>query len=1751
MAEQLGQVSRYRLLEPIGVGASGTVYKAAQLPSGRICALKLTGEGARHNKVAWRLAREFSVLSQLAHPNLVKVLDFGSDRAKGHYLVMEYVQGAPIGRFLARLRIEPFVAVLCQILDALSYLHSNGIVHQDLKPSHILIASGQQAEPVVKLIDLGMAFRKPKEGADEAYGGTAGYIAPELFCGALPDQRCDLYSLGAVLYEILTKRPAFDEADFASTVRAQLGQAPPDPSWINPGIPEWLSSMVVRLLSPDPADRFQSANALLAYIAERTGRTPRSSTTTIERPARLLQPAFTGRKEQLEILANEYRSVDESAGRSVLIVGEEGIGKSRLLREFGVKLKLQGVPVIMLDAASSDRSIFAEIVEQLRGTLDLSRRDYPMLQRLALRKHNLSPSSSSPQGDSPAEERLALFEEIREVIAGKEKGSAPVAWLIDDLDEAPDGFGEFVSFLRQSLDSTGCLLACTARPGPQKRELPVRPGDVDVCLEVGPLAVDETARLVASMFGQSDCPKDIAGRLAALAGGNPLFLQELTRWLARDGSLVVERGIWRFDEARAVECKGSDMLRDVVQRRLEGLGKRHRKVLEAATVLGPRFDVQLLRKALGAKRIQSLWPILLALAARGILVETEDGEFSFRHKLDRQIIYETIDEAQRLRLHLRAAKAIMSARKSIPEASRLIGEHFAGAGHPSEAVRWLVDAAKQALQVSFSAEAKSSLTQALSIWPEEDKGSARFWRAMHGLADCCAGLGQAAEAASYYQQVWEGQRGVFRTDEMLAMARSAGLCLASIGQAQAAVEWYARVQQRLGKLTGSQRAHLANSVGMAHYSLGDYESARSKFEEAASLSGDKASSELARALRNLSIVADAQGRLDEAIEFSKKAIAVAQRANDPREEALDHTSLGVLLARKHQTEAALEAYNKALEFFEGKRALEALACIYNNIGDALQSTGELDRALKFRRKAFATARRIDDKLAAIYAHRGLGNLHVMLGKWDEALRDFSESERIAQQLKHPREELLCAIRAGELLGLMGRIDEARQKLQACIKRAKGASETSVLATALLSLARAERICGAKEVALGLAKQAAELLGQSGVPQDSVEVALELAPLLAQRGEIDRAQSLLDESLKGSEDRLAPLLEARFLIAASQVKLMAGDIDGAKADASKGKQIAERAGAVFEQATAESLCAEAALQQGQADEAQKILQGTLRAFKQMGAKPKVKEIEQLLKRAKAMQAEEGRLRADLQLIYKMSQIFNSILDLDELLSQVMDYVLEKLCAQRGLILLKNDRTGELEVVIARNVDKQTIEDVSAISGSIVRRVISQGEPVVSTNAMDDPRFRSKQSIMLNKIRSLVCVPLLIRNEIVGTIYVDNRITAGLFSPEDVSFLTAFSNYVAMAIERAKMYEKLRRDSERLASENVELRRTVRRQFGFESILGQSEAMSEVFELMRRVVKTNATVLILGPSGTGKELVARAIHYSGPRRDKPFVKVNCATLPEGLLESELFGHEKGAYTGAIARKLGKFELAQGGTVFLDEIAEIKPSLQSKLLQVIEEKRFERVGGTKPILTDARILAATNRDLESEMRSGNFREDLYFRLSELVIRLPALKERVEDIPILARHFASEFANELGRELKGIQDDAMQLLLSYSWPGNVRELKNCLYRAIVSSNSDTLSADDIRKVLPGPATEKKDHIAVAAAKEVIRHSNTIANSDAPFKEAKAIFEGGFAKEALKHADNKIALAARRLGIDRKTFRRILKSYQSASRPPEQKDGG
>jgi len=328
-----------------------------------------------------------------------------------------------------------------------------------------------------------------------------------------------------------------------------------------------------------------------------------------------------------------------------------------------------------------------------------------------------------------------------------------------------------------------------------------------------------------------------------------------------------------------------------------------------------------------------------------------------------------------------------------------------------------------------------------------------------------------------------------------------------------------------------------------------------------------------------------------------------------------------------------------------------------------------------------------------------------------------------------------------------------------------------------------------------------------------------------------------------------------------------------------------------------------------------------------------------------------------------------------------------------------------------------------------------------------------------------------------------------------------------ISRALELERLRREREFLREE-------VWQQYRFEDLIGRSPAMRNIFSQITRIAKTKSTVLITGESGTGKELVARAIHINSPRANAPFVAINCAALPENLLESELFGHVKGAFTGAVESHPGKFERADGGTLFLDEVSSMSPALQAKLLRVLETQEFERVGGTNTIKVDVRIIAATNKNLEELIREGKFREDLYFRLNVVPIKIPPLRERREDIPLLVRHFVEKFCKEMGKKIKSISKAAMEALVEYDWPGNVRELQNIIERAVVLSEGDTITVNDLpfRPEIP-----------------------TVQIGDLPYKEAKerliSRFERDYFEKLLKETGGNISQAARRAGMDRKNF--------------------
>jgi formate hydrogenlyase transcriptional activator len=355
------------------------------------------------------------------------------------------------------------------------------------------------------------------------------------------------------------------------------------------------------------------------------------------------------------------------------------------------------------------------------------------------------------------------------------------------------------------------------------------------------------------------------------------------------------------------------------------------------------------------------------------------------------------------------------------------------------------------------------------------------------------------------------------------------------------------------------------------------------------------------------------------------------------------------------------------------------------------------------------------------------------------------------------------------------------------------------------------------------------------------------------------------------------------------------------------------------------------------------------------------------------------------------------------------------------------------------------------GSHLQSVLDERRPLVRTDLEEEPRSALQDGLLQEGIRSYIAVPLLARGRVLGTLNVGAR-APDRYSEEDAAFLVRVATQVALASENMLAYEEINGLKARLQDENLYLQEEIKTDYNFEEIVGESGILKKMLRAVERVAQTDTTVLLLGETGTGKELIARAIHHLSPRKHRTLVKVNCAALPAGLIESELFGHEKGAFTGALARKIGRFELADGGTIFLDEIGDLPLELQAKLLRVLQEGEFERVGGSPTIKVDVRVIAATNRDLEKAVQQGGFRPDLYYRLNAFPVRLPPLRERREDISLLVRYFVMKCGSKLGKRIEAIPQKAMHALLAYPWPGNVRELENVIERAVILSQGSQL---------------------------------------------------------------------------------------------------
>ncbi len=447
------------------------------------------------------------------------------------------------------------------------------------------------------------------------------------------------------------------------------------------------------------------------------------------------------------------------------------------------------------------------------------------------------------------------------------------------------------------------------------------------------------------------------------------------------------------------------------------------------------------------------------------------------------------------------------------------------------------------------------------------------------------------------------------------------------------------------------------------------------------------------------------------------------------------------------------------------------------------------------------------------------------------------------------------------------------------------------------------------------------------------------------------------------------------------------------------------------------------------------------------------------------------------------------------------------AEKGFVIVFQD--GQRHLAAAHNVDDEKL-DMARVSDSIVDQVVEHLQPVIVSDAMSDSRFGRSKSVVDLKLSSVMCVPLIYRSDLLGVIYLGNDAITGLFTDRDLAMLKIYASQASLIVHHALLLNQIRLDNRNLRNQ---LRDSYQGQ-----MLGNCPPMKKLFKVLRRVAPTDLSVLVLGETGTGKELVARELHAQSQRSAKPFVAINCGAIPENLLESELFGHKKGSFTGAVADKLGKVEAADGGTLFLDEIAEMPMNLQVKLLRVLQERTIERVGELKPRPVDIRVISATNKDIQERIETGEFREDLYYRLAEINLELPPLRERTEDIELLAQFFLNKYRARYEAKPRGFTNQALRAMKNYFWPGNVRELESRVKKALIMSDRALLNPDDLDL-----GQSDKRHIA-------------------PLAEAQETFKVDYIRRALDLNNWNKAQTARDLAVDARTIFRYIERMEDVS---------
>ncbi len=1652
-------VAGFRILRPLGRGGMGEVYLAEDPKQGQAVALKFLRPDLEEASVEG-FREEVRLLSHLSHPNLIRIFDFfdaariDPSRPAVPFFSMEHSAGVPLcpdSSRSAREWMESFV----QLARGLHYLHSRQILHRDLKPSNVLRSESGE----IKLLDFGLATALDQAKGPMLGEGTWSYLAPEAFWKGY-DLQSDLFAMGVMFYELLSGRLPYPNP----LLRLEGIEKPQPLGKLRPELPGFFTELIDRMIELHPSRRPSSAAALIRYLNQHV-EPPFVALELKDGEAGLQKIPWVNREEEIgKIQAALKAAHAEARATLILLTGPTGIGRTRFLEELKWGFQLSGIPCRYFSAEEAERWL-PEAMRQL----------FPV------------------QGDGQS----SFTRQIQALLA--KTSTQPVVLGFQDLQQWPESsVGRLQLFLRKAAKASPSQLVLLLEwnddlipPGESFQALAQEsPNAVHLTLgDLSPEACGEMIHQATLAFPLAESAQE---QIRRWSGGRPLLVAEAVRqaWL----ETAARRQSKRFLTAVPKN------LSEVVSVRVRRLSPAGAKLL---ALLAAHPD------PVTASELHRLWSsgdfeaTRLELSAQGMIRSEAEAtlSFSLAHPSLREAYLKALPPQLVLDSHRAwVSYLIARLRAGEPDSASIarLAEHAHQAGDREVLSEWGPQAAQWHFaqgRMEAACEMYCRLVEAAQTKTQRAYFHAHLAPVLYRMARYDAAL-KAYER--WFAETSDDGSGVQRVKYLLYT----GLTQLTAGRPEAAkqllVDCLGTGDASKFKHHGPYHARARLLLASLEETEGNISGAESHLRSAlAAAQGNPVT--LGEIEQRLGALAQAQLESAGALQHYQAALSQAEQAANPQAEAIAHNSIGMLRRERGELQAARESVEAALlrfkqsgDLLQEGRYSENLALI----GLEAARYGEASRLMEDAQGSLEVFGETSDK-DLLLIHRTQFQVH--LGNWETSARGLRQLEA--------REEFL---RKFNLWSDVLRLEAEREYLRGDFSAAERKFSQSLEAAG-------SRRCEALLAQIGIARcrfQQAQASGEDA-PLSSLIRALEKLP--GPRWQLWKQSFalLLSPGQAESEARLGGLLELLRDCELPELKLEIYSLLGRWALHRNKPGWAQKLDELARLQWEEILTAlpeefkmdyEKNREPKTADQALDALLQSKKAQAASSSPPAPrKEV--------ASGSEKGPLKIPEMRFRHFSEINRQILqktNLAEILEAVMDAAVELARAERGFFLLKSERAsgGPLqgfEVKAARHFNQKALEQAETqFSMSAVKAAVDQGNFILTDNAQLDPRFREKESVAQFSLKSILVVPMEAHGQILGVIYLDHRYEPGCFSEEDVVLVTRFATQAALAIEKARLVEELREARDRLKDQVVqqaqqiqdltgelaEVRENLR--YGYEENVGQSPAMMRVFQQLDHVTETSIPVWILGESGTGKELIARSLHYNSPRKAEPFVTENVSAIPETLLESELFGHKKGAFTHADRDRVGLFEQAHQGTLFLDEIADMSLAMQAKLLRVLQEGEVRPVGTNKKIKIDVRLVTASNRDLQQLVKDGKFRQDLFYRVNGMTIKLPALRQRKEDLPLLVNHLIRKIAKEFKLQASELTEETLQLLLRYAWPGNVRELEGVLRNAmlfakgqpitigLLAANENLLKEPEGPEVLPSPGRSDRteEH---AAEREVI----------------------------------------------------------------------